>query len=163
MALLVILSRLRCPIPKTPGTCCLTSHFPCKRLPSMASDRVAHFKDYKSAAFNVLQSGLRTAQALTYLFMLRLCFSDGFAVGRDAGASWGAFTAWAGIESGLEFSATGSTGTIAALLRAIVSALARSITQHQPKSWVCFSPQTGAIRVSNWIFQSRQILVMRLS
>lgn len=34
-----------------------------------------HFKDYKSAAFNVLQSGLRTAQALTCLFMLLDCAS----------------------------------------------------------------------------------------
>lgn len=32
-----------------------------------------HFKDYKSAAFGVLQSGLRTAQALTCLFMLLDC------------------------------------------------------------------------------------------
>jgi len=29
-----------------------------------------HFKDYKSAAFDVLDSGLRDAQALTRLFML---------------------------------------------------------------------------------------------
>ncbi len=34
-----------------------------------------HFKDYKSAAFNVLQSGLRDAQALTCLFMLLDCAS----------------------------------------------------------------------------------------
>lgn len=32
-----------------------------------------HFKDYKSAAFEVLQSGLRNAQALTCLFMLLDC------------------------------------------------------------------------------------------
>lgn len=32
-----------------------------------------HFKDYKSAAFNVLQSGLRTAQSLSCLFMLLDC------------------------------------------------------------------------------------------
>lgn len=32
-----------------------------------------HFKDYKSAAFEVLQSGLRDAQALTCLFMLLDC------------------------------------------------------------------------------------------
>ena len=32
-----------------------------------------HFKDYKSAAFGVLQSGLRTAQTLTCLFMLLDC------------------------------------------------------------------------------------------
>lgn len=32
-----------------------------------------HFKDYKSAAFTVLHSGLRTAQALTCLFMLLDC------------------------------------------------------------------------------------------
>lgn len=32
-----------------------------------------HFKDYKSAAFDVLQSGLRTPQALTCLFMLLDC------------------------------------------------------------------------------------------
>ena len=32
-----------------------------------------HFKDYKSAAFGVLQSGLRTPQALTCLFMLLDC------------------------------------------------------------------------------------------
>ncbi|XGV94344.1 MAG: transposase [Leptolyngbya sp. BL-A-14] len=32
-----------------------------------------HFKDYKSAAFNVLQSGLRTPQALTCLVMLLDC------------------------------------------------------------------------------------------
>ena len=32
-----------------------------------------HFKDYKSAAFGVLQSGLRNAQALTCLFMLLDC------------------------------------------------------------------------------------------
>lgn len=34
-----------------------------------------HFKDYKSAAFHVLQSGLRDAQALTCLFMLLDCAS----------------------------------------------------------------------------------------
>jgi hypothetical protein len=34
-----------------------------------------HFKDYKSAAFDVLQSGLRDAQALTCLFMLLDCAS----------------------------------------------------------------------------------------
>jgi hypothetical protein len=34
-----------------------------------------HFKDYKSAAFGVLQSGLRNAQALTCLFMLLDCAS----------------------------------------------------------------------------------------
>lgn len=34
-----------------------------------------HFKDYKSAAFGVLQSGLRTAQALTCLFMVLDCAS----------------------------------------------------------------------------------------
>lgn len=34
-----------------------------------------HFKDYKSAAFGVLQSGLRHAQALTCLFMLLDCAS----------------------------------------------------------------------------------------
>ena len=32
-----------------------------------------HFKDYKSAAFNILQSGLRTPQSLTCLFMLLDC------------------------------------------------------------------------------------------
>jgi Transposase DDE domain len=32
-----------------------------------------HFKDYKSAAFDVLQSGLRTPQALTCLFMVLDC------------------------------------------------------------------------------------------
>ncbi len=32
-----------------------------------------HYKDYKSAAFDVLDSGLRDAQALTRLFMLRDC------------------------------------------------------------------------------------------
>lgn len=32
-----------------------------------------HFKDYKSAAFDVLQSGLRTPQTLTCLFMLLDC------------------------------------------------------------------------------------------
>lgn len=34
-----------------------------------------HFKDYKSAAFGVLQSGLRDAQALSCLFMLLDCAS----------------------------------------------------------------------------------------
>lgn len=34
-----------------------------------------HFKDYKSAAFGVLQSGLRTPQTLTCLFMLLDCAS----------------------------------------------------------------------------------------
>lgn len=34
-----------------------------------------HFKDYKSAAFEVLQSGLRDAQALSCLFMLLDCAS----------------------------------------------------------------------------------------
>lgn len=34
-----------------------------------------HFKDYKSAAFGVLHSGLRNAQALTCLFMLLDCAS----------------------------------------------------------------------------------------
>jgi len=34
-----------------------------------------HFKDYKSAVFGVLQSGLRTPQALTCLFMLLDCAS----------------------------------------------------------------------------------------
>lgn len=34
-----------------------------------------HFKDYKSAAFEVLHSGLRNAQALTCLFMLLDCAS----------------------------------------------------------------------------------------
>lgn len=34
-----------------------------------------HFKDYKSAAFGVLQSGLRNAKALTCLFMLLDCAS----------------------------------------------------------------------------------------
>jgi hypothetical protein len=34
-----------------------------------------HFKDYKSAAFDVLQSGLRTAHTLTCLFMLLDCAS----------------------------------------------------------------------------------------
>ena len=32
-----------------------------------------HFKDYKSAAFNVLESGLRDAKVLTRLFMLLDC------------------------------------------------------------------------------------------
>lgn len=34
---------------------------------------VPHFKDYKSAAFEVLRSGLRNPQALTCLFMLLDC------------------------------------------------------------------------------------------
>jgi hypothetical protein len=51
-----------------------------------------HFKDYKSAAFEVLQSGLRDAQALTCLFMLQgLRHPDRPDAGDDVGESRATF------------------------------------------------------------------------
>lgn len=44
-----------------------------RQLQDQLRQWVMHFKDYKSAAFEVLHSGLRDAPALTCLFMLLDC------------------------------------------------------------------------------------------
>lgn len=76
-----------------------------------------HFKDYKSAAFRVVQSGLRTTQSLSCLFMLQgLCCPDCPDARYDAGSTGRAVSSRLAWGAGLKFSAIGVTRTSTALL-----------------------------------------------
>ncbi|MBW4540822.1 MAG: transposase [Myxacorys chilensis ATA2-1-KO14] len=70
------LATARVPTSKDPWVV-LSNQPPCLQTFALYDKRFGgiepHFKDYKSAVFNVLQSGLRTPQALTCLFMVLDC------------------------------------------------------------------------------------------
>ncbi|MGQ9871807.1 hypothetical protein [Leptodesmis sp.] len=92
-----------------------------------------HFKDYKSAAFGVLQSGLRDAQALSCLFMLldcaslialmlgRMCVPDGKQSQLD----------WHG-QRGLSFLQLGLRALARCCYQRLLLPLFRALSKHSP-------------------------------
>jgi hypothetical protein len=98
-----------------------------------------HFKDYFSAAFEVLRSHLRDAQALTCLFMLLECASLialvlGMMLVQLGQREWLDWHAMAR----LKFSATRFTGTSTVVLSRAAVAYLGAIPTRQPTCCLCF-------------------------
>lgn len=92
-----------------------------------------HFKDYKSAAFGVLQSGLRDAQALSCLFMLIDCASlialmlgmMGVQAGEQSQLDWHG-------QRGLSFLQLGLRALARCCYQRLLLPLFRALSKHSP-------------------------------
>jgi hypothetical protein len=99
-----------------------------------------HFKDYKSAAFEVLRSHLRDAAALTCLFMLLDCASLIALVLGMMLVRWGQRTHlhWH-AQRGLSFLQLGGAPTATPLLSGATTAFTRSYSTPQSTCRLCVS------------------------